>query len=93
MSIRRFAPLALLLPVLAQAGDRTTVAVQLDAAAQNATGGRLLVFAVPEAEASKEKDGSVAMVDSDSFAPHKVAIAAQEITHLAKGDTLSLIHI
>jgi S-formylglutathione hydrolase FrmB len=88
MSIRRFAPLALLLPVLAHAGDRTTVSVQLDAAAQNATGGRLLVFAVPEAEASKEKDGSVSMVDMDSFAPQKVTIAAQEIPHLAKGDTV-----
>ena len=84
----RFATLALLLPAFANAGERTTVAVQLDSAKQTATSGRLIVFAVPEAAASKGKDGKVSMVDIDVFAPQKVTIASQEIPHIAKGETV-----
>jgi S-formylglutathione hydrolase FrmB len=88
MPLHRFAALVLLLPVLAHAGERTTVSVQLDPAAQAATGGRLVVYAVPEAQAAKDKDGKVPRVDVDLFAPHKVTIAAQEIPRIAKGDTV-----
>lgn len=85
MSRLRLATLALLLPVLAQAGGRTTVAVQLDPSATAAISGRLIVFAVPEGMASKDKDGKVGAVDIDSFAPQKVTIAAQEIAHITRG--------
>lgn len=88
MSFHRLAVLLLLLPVLAHAGNRTTVAVQLDPSAQAATGGRLLVFAVPEAQASKDKEGKVPMVDVDYFAPRKVTLAAQEIPRIAQGETV-----
>jgi len=88
MSPVRFAALALLFPLLAHAGARTTIGVQLDPAAQGATSGRLIVFAVPEAEAAKDKDGKVWMVDADPLAPHKVTIAAQEIPRIAKGATV-----
>ena len=88
MSRLRFAALALLLPVLAHAGGRTTVAVQLDPAAQAGIGGRLIVFAVPETAASKGRDGQVGVVDIDSFAPKKVTIAAQEIAHIANGEAV-----
>ncbi len=80
---RTLALLAVLLCLSAQAAERTTIAVQLDPAATTATDGRLIVFAVPEADAQKDKDGKVTNVDVDGFAPDKVTIAAQEVTHLA----------
>ena len=85
---RPFLAACLLLPLLAHAGERTTVTVQLDPAATTATSGRLIVFAVPEAEAAKGKDGSVGAVDVDGFAPHKVTIAAQEVPRIAPRETV-----
>lgn len=93
----RMARVALLLccalsPVLADAQGSRHVEVRLDAAAaQPHAAGRLLVFAIPAAQAeSAAKDGKVDAVNASAMAPEAVAIAAMEVPHLAAGASVVL---
>lgn len=53
--------------------------------------GRLLVFAIPEAEAeSQTHGGKVTYVDTNPFRPNQVAVAAQEVHHLVPGQSVVL---
>ncbi|MGH8232661.1 MAG: alpha/beta hydrolase [Rhodanobacteraceae bacterium] len=51
--------------------------------------GRLLIFAIPEAEAEKQAhDGKVTYVGTNPFKPNQVAVAAQEVHHLVPGHSV-----
>lgn len=53
--------------------------------------GRLLVFAIPVAEARMQAHGGkVAYVDTNPFRPNQVAVAAQEVHHLKPGHSVVL---
>ncbi|MCL1634529.1 esterase family protein [Luteimonas sp. SX5] len=68
-----------------------TLRVQLaDSAAQPASG-RLLLFAMPAAEArAAAKDGKVVSVDTSPFKPTQVSVAAMEVTQLAPGASVTV---
>lgn len=87
-TLRTLAALSLLLPLAAHATERSTITVRLDPAATTATGGRLIVFAVPEAKADRNKEGTVERIDVDGFAPQKVTIAAQEVPRIAPRESV-----
>jgi len=62
------------------------VRVQLDKAAAQPVSGRLLVFAIPVAEArAQAKEGKVDKVDTSPFMPTQVSVAAMEVNHVAPG--------
>jgi S-formylglutathione hydrolase FrmB len=93
----RMARVALLLccalsPLLANAQGSRHVEVRLDASvAQPHASGRLLVFAMPAAQAeAAAKDGKVDAVNASAMAPEAVAIAAMEVPHLASGASVVL---
>lgn len=79
-------------PMLATAQGSRHVEVRLDASvAQPHASGRLLVFAMPAAEAeAAAKDGKVDAVNASAMAPEAVAIAAMEVSHLAAGASVVL---
>lgn len=71
--------------------------VQLDAGAERATQGRLLVFArdakSAEAEAkekSKEKSSVVTMVDADPFSATATAVTAKEVSRIQPGQSVAI---
>lgn len=65
------------------------VQVQLGTAVAQPVSGRLLVFAIPVAEA-QAKDGKIEAVDSSPFKPTQVSVAAMELTHLAPGASVAI---
>ena len=69
-----------------------TIEVRLDAmASSQPVSGRLLLFALPAAEAEAQaKDGKVDRVDANAFRPTQVSVAAREVTHLAPGDGIAV---
>lgn len=53
--------------------------------------GRLLVFAIPKADAEKQSHGKkVTYVGINPFQPNQVAVAAQEVEHLEPGHGITL---
>ncbi|MGH8062928.1 MAG: alpha/beta hydrolase [Pseudoxanthomonas sp.] len=66
--------------------------VRLDpGATSQAVSGRLLVFAIPAAEAvAQAKDGKVEKVDASAFKPTQVSIAAREVVALAPGASIAV---
>jgi S-formylglutathione hydrolase FrmB len=51
--------------------------------------GRLLIFAIPKAEAEKQAHGGkVTYVGTNPFRPNQVAVAAQEVHHLTPGHSV-----
>jgi S-formylglutathione hydrolase FrmB len=78
--------------ISASAQGSRHVEVRLDAAAGQPHGsGRLLLFAMPAAQAeAAAKDGKVEAVNSSAIAPHAVSIAAMEVPYLASGASVVL---
>ncbi|GAB2504498.1 alpha/beta hydrolase-fold protein [Pseudoxanthomonas sangjuensis] len=67
------------------------VQVRLDASMAQPAAGRLLVFAIPAAEAeAMAKDGKVDKVDASLSRPTLVSVAATEVAHLAPGGAVAL---
>jgi len=89
-NLLRYATVGLLLCGLAgTATAANSVRVRLDADHRGAVSGRLLVFAVPAANA-EIKDGKVAAVDINLFKPTQAHIAAMEIPYLAPGGEINV---
>src|SRR5688572_3176057 len=65
--------------------------VQLASNAPQPVSGRLLLFAMPAAEArAAAEDGKVVSIDTSPFKPTQVSVAAMEVTHLAPGASLTV---
>jgi S-formylglutathione hydrolase FrmB len=79
-------------PILAEAQGSRLVEVRLDAAAaQPHASGRLLVFAMPAAQAdAAARDGKVDAVNASPMAPEAVTLAAMEVPSLATGASVVL---
>lgn len=84
--------LVLLAPLTACAADGGAVAghrfvrVQLGPASGKPVSGRLLVFAIPSAEAkAMAKAGKVSQVDTSALKPTQVSVAAMDVEHLVPG--------
>lgn len=89
--LRVAAVLFCLLPALpAMAAMPRLVEVRLDAAAtQQPASGRLLLFAIPAAQArAAAKDGKVTQVSASPFSPELVSVAATEVTDLTPGQSV-----
>jgi len=63
------------------------VRVTLDGAVDKGTSGRLLLFAMPAADA---KDGKIDAVDTNPFQPKAVSVAAREVSWIAPGQSVDL---
>jgi len=89
--LRRFV-LGMLLAVPAGAAlAAVPLRVDLDATAAQPVSGRLLVFAIPAAEAEEQAgDGKVEEVDASPFRPTLVSVAAREVSRLAPGDAIAV---
>ena len=73
------------------AAQAQTLRVQLAGNAAQPVSGRLLLFAMPAAEArAAAKDGKVVAVDTSPFKPTQVSVAAMEVTHLAPGASVTV---
>ncbi len=82
------APAALAAP---SAHQPQLMRVELAGASGNAASGRLLLFATPLAQARKHaKHGKVTSIDTSPFEPDRVAVAAQEVHHLAPGHAVTV---
>ncbi|MFT3761867.1 MAG: alpha/beta hydrolase-fold protein [Pseudoxanthomonas sp.] len=92
MSVKGFAwALCALLSAVPAAQAANGVRVGLDAAAAQPASGRLLVFAIPAAEAEKlAKDGKVEAVDTSPFRPTLTSVAAREVVRLAPGADIAM---
>ncbi len=65
--------------------------VQLASSAAQPVSGRLLLFAMPAAEArAAAKDGKISAVDTSPFEPTQVSVAAMEVTRLAPGASIAI---
>jgi len=78
------------------AAEKQFLTIQLDSSANQATQGRLLVFArdakSAEAEAmerSKEKSSEVSEVDADPFSATSTTVAAKEVSRIQPGQTIA----
>ncbi len=93
-ALRTIAAVFLLLAAapLAWAGNADPVSphrlfrVTLDGASSRPVSGRLLLFALPVADAERQaRGGKVEKVDTSAFSPTRTAVAAMDVTHLAPG--------
>jgi hypothetical protein len=65
------------------------IRVDLSSDQKQPVSGRLLIFAIPKAEAEKPAhDGKVTYVGANPFRPNQVAVAAQEVHHLVPGHSV-----
>lgn len=81
----------------ATAPGKQFIKIQLDASANQATNGRLLVFArdakSAESEAfekSKQKSSEVTVVDADPFAATATAVTAREVSRIQPGQSVEI---